>query len=454
MKIEDLSKKGLKKEFKVVVEAAEIAKNVEKQLKEVSKTAKVQGFRKGKVPMNILKQKYLQSVMGEVLEISVQEGVDELLKQNKLTPAYQPDVKITSFAEDKDLEFDVNFEVLPEIKIEAFDKISLTKLEADVDEEEVNKTLEYLASSRRSTAKISEDRETKKGDIAVIDFVGSVDGVEFEGGKGSDYKLELGSNSFIPGFEDQLIGKKAGEKVDVNVEFPKEYHAKDLAGKPSLFVVDIKEIHEVTPTVVDEEFAKSMGASSLEEIKTSIKEKIKADYDNVTKTKLKKTLLDAMDKQYSFELPEKLVDMEFDGIKQQYEAAKKNNQLSEDEKSKKEEDLLAEYKELAVRRVRLGLVLSEIGKDAKVEIKPEDINKAILEEARRYPGQEQMVFDYYLKNKQAVEALRALIFEEKIIDSILEKCKVDTKVVSIKELMAFDEETPEEKKSKTKKAEK
>ncbi len=458
MKIEDLSKKGLKKEFKVVVDAAKIAENVEKKLKEVGKTAKVQGFRAGKVPMSVLRQKYSQSVMGEVLELSVQEGVNEVLETNKLNPAYQPDVKVTSFAEGKDLEFEVNFEIIPDFKVESFDNISVTKFEAEIDEEEINKTLEYLASSRRTTAKISEDRNTKKGDITVIDFVGSVDGVEFEGGKGSDYKLELGSNSFIPGFEDQLIGKKTGEKVNVNVEFPKEYHAKDLAGKPALFVVDIKEIHEVAPTVIDEEFAKSMGAKSLEELKTSIKDRLKADYDNITRTKLKKSLLDEMDKQYSFELPQKMVEMEFNAIKEQHEMAKKSNQLSEEEKAKKEEDLFAEYKEIAARRVRLGLVLSEVGKDAKITIKPEDINKAILEEAKRYPGQEQMVFDYYLKNKEAVESLRAPIFEEKIIDSILEKCKVETKSVSVKDLMSAGEEAPKAKKTtkttKTKKAEK
>ncbi len=449
MKIENVSKNGLKQEFKVVISAAEFAENVEKKLKEISKTAKIQGFRAGKVPMNVLKQKYGQSVIGEVLETSVQEGVNELLEKNDLNPAAQPDVKITSFSEGKDLEFEVDVEVLPTIKLEAFDKISLTKLEADVDEAEINKTLEYLASSRRNTQKIADDRETKKGDITIIDFVGSVDGVEFQGGKGSDYKLELGSNSFIPGFEDQLLNKKAGDKVDVNVDFPKEYHAKDLAGKPALFVVDIKEIHEVCPTVVDEEFAKSMGAPSLEELKNSIKDRIKADYENVSKTKLKKELLDAMDKQYSFEVPSRLVEMEFDGIKQQYEMAKTNNQLSEEEKSKKEEDLLNEYKELATRRVKLGLVLSEVGKDAKINITPEDVNKAILEEARKYPGQEQMVFDYYIKNKQAVEALRAPIFEEKIIDFVLEKCKLETKTVSIKELTDFDEnEKPKAKKSK------
>ncbi len=449
MKIENVSKNGLKQEFKVVISASEFAANVEKKLKEIGKTAKVQGFRAGKVPMNVLKQKYGQSVIGEVLELSVQEGVNELLEKNKLNPAMQPDVKITSFSEGKDLEFEVEVEVLPEIKLEAFEKIALTKLEAEVDEAEVTKTLEYLASSRRTTQKISDDRDTKKGDIAVIDFVGSVDGVEFQGGKGSDYKLELGSNSFIPGFEDQLIGKKAGEKVDVNVEFPKDYHAKDLAGKPTLFVVDIKEIHEVAPTQIDEEFAKSMGAKSLEELKNSIKEKIKADYDSVSRTKLKKELLDAMDVQYSFEVPEKLVEMEFDGIKKQYETAKSQNQLSDDEKSKKEEDLLKEYKEVANRRVKLGLVLSEIGKDAKIVIAPEDINKAILEEARKYPGQEQMVFDFYLKNKQAVDNLRAPIYEEKIIDFVLEKCKIETKTVSVKELTSFDEEvSPKAKKSK------
>lgn len=452
MKIEEVKAQGLKKEFKVTISAKDFEKQVEDKLVAISKTAKIQGFRAGKAPMSMLKQKYRAGIIGEVLENTVQNGVGEVLKKNKLQPALHPDVKITSFADGKDLEFDITVEVLPEIKVEDFSKIALTKLDAEVPAEEVEKALNYLSQSRKSSTKISTDRAAQKGDVVVIDFVGSVDGTEFQGGKGNDYKLELGSNSFIPGFEDQLIGKKAGSSVDVNVDFPKEYHAKELAGKPSLFKVDIKEIQEYSLVEINDDFAKNLGAKDLNEIKSSISERIKGDYNNASKMKVKRQLLDALDKAYSFDVPEGLVSEEFKAIKAQYEEAKKNNQLDANEKDKKEADLLKEYQDIASRRVKLGLLLSEVGKTAKISVEADDVNKAILEEAKKYPGQEKAVFDYYLKNKQAIDSLRAPIFEEKIIEHILSQCKVDTKIVSVEELYNFDEEAPKAKKASTKKA--
>ena len=274
----------------------------------------------------------------------------------------------------------------------------------------------------------------------MIDFVGSVDGVEFQGGKGNNYPLELGSNSFIPGFEDQLLDSVAGDHVDVKVKFPENYHAKDLAGKDSVFAVDVKEVREPQEVVIDDEFAKSMGEENLDKLKASISSRIKTDYENASRMKIKRQLLDALDKEYNFEVPTSLVDAEFKAIVDQYEQAKKYNQLDESEKAKSEDELMKEYKEIAVRRVKLGLVLSEVGQEAKVSIKPEDINEAIMNEAKKYPGQEKLVFDYYLKNKQAVEALKAPIFEEKIIDYVISKANVSDKIVSVEELYNFNDE--------------
>ena len=258
--------------------------------------------------------------------------------------------------------------------------------------------------------------------------------------------MELGSGSFIPGFEDQLVGAKAGDKVDVKVKFPENYHAKDLAGKDSVFVVTVKEVREPKSVEINDEFAKSLGAESLDKLKENLSDRIKGDYENASRMKLKRHLLDALDKEYNFDVPNSLVDAEYKAIVEQYEQAKKYNQLDEEEKNKKEKDLFKEYKDIAIRRVKLGLLLSEVGQDAKVTIKPEDINAAIMNEAKKYPGQEQMVLDYYLKNKQAVEALKAPIFEEKIIDHVLSLVKLNEKKVSVEDLYKFDDEKKSSKK--------
>lgn len=439
MKVTEGKSKGLNKEFKVVIPAADFEKQVDVKLEKVAKTTKLPGFRPGKAPMAMLKQKYRASVLGEVLDDMLRNAADEIVKENKLRPAVLPEINLTAFGDGKDVEFDVKVEVLPEIELGDFSKISLDKLMSEVPAEEVEKAIHYVAESRRETVKVDENRETKKGDIAVIDFVGSVDGVEFKGGKGADYHLELGSGSFIPGFEDQLIGKKQGDKVDVNVTFPENYHAADLAGKAAVFAVEIKEIREPKEVVIDDEFAKSLGEENLEALRAKVVERIKADYENASKMKLKRALLDVLDKEYSFEVPQKLVDAEYDGIVKQYEQAKKYNQLDEYEKAKDEKDLLAEYKEIALRRVKLGLLLSEAGMNAKLTITPEDINKAIAAEARKYPGQEKAVFDYYLKNKEAVEALKAPVFEEKIVDYVLSQVKINEKIVPVEELYSFDD---------------
>ena len=342
----------------------------------------------------------------------------------------------------------MSLEVLPEIKVGDLKTVKLEKPVAEVPQEEVDKALKYLAQSRRNVVKVEADRAAQKGDTVVIDFVGSVNGIEFQGGKGENYPLELGSGSFIPGFEDQLIGKKAGEKVEVKVQFPTNYHAKDLAGKDSVFAVTIKELREPKDVEINDEFAKSMGEDSLDKLKESIKNRIKADYDTASRMKLKRQLLDNLDKEYNFDVPQGLVDAEYKAIIDQYNSAKKNNQLDEDDKAKSEEDLFKEYQEIAVRRVKLGLLLSEIGKNAKINLTPDDLNKAIMAQARKYPGQEKAVFDFYLKNKQAIEALKAPVFEEKIVDYIFEQSTISEKTVSLEELYNFSEEAKLSKSTK------
>jgi len=439
MKIKETKSEGLSREYNVTISAADFAAGVDKKLHEIGKTVSMAGFRAGKVPFPMIEKKYKANAMSEALDDMLRDGVNDLLKEKNLRPVFTPDVDIKKFEEGKDIEFTVKMDILPDIEIKDFGSIKLEKVVADVPEEEVTKALNYMAESKRDSVKVEENRETKKGDIAVIDFVGSIDGVEFQGGKGEAYPLEIGSNSFIPGYEDQLIGKKVGDVVDVKATFPENYHAKDLAGKEALFVTTIKEIREVKKSEINDEFAKSMGKDNLDALKEEVKSHIAKDYEAASKMKLKRALLDALDKAYKFDVPSKLVDMEYETIVKQYEAAKKNNQLDEDEKNKKEADLLKEYKEIAVRRVKLGLLLAEVGKNAKIEVTQEDINKAIMVEAQRYPMQAKAIFDFYLKNKEAIERLRTQVYEEKVIDHVLSKVETTEKKVSVAELYNFDE---------------
>lgn len=439
MNIKEVKSEGLSREYDVTISAADFDAEVEKKLNNIAKNVSMAGFRAGKVPFAMVKQKYQGNAISEALDDLLRDGVNQVLTEKKVRPVFTPDVDLKKFEEGKDIEFKVSMEIMPEIELKDFAGISVEKPIAEVPAEEVEKALNYMAESRRDSVKVEEDRATVKGDIAVIDFVGSIDGVEFAGGKGEAYPLELGSNSFIPGYEDQLIGKKAGEVVNVKATFPESYHAKDLAGKEALFVTTIKEIREIKKAEINDDFAKSMGEENLDKLKETVKERIAQDYDNASKMKTKRALLDALDKAYKFDVPAKLVEMEYDAIVKQYENAKKNNQLDEDEKSKKEEDLLKEYKEIAVRRVKLGLLLAEVGNVAKVEVTQEDINKAIMNEAKQYPMQAKAIFDFYLKNKDAIERLRTSVYEEKVIEYILSKVETKEKKVSVEELYNFDE---------------
>ncbi len=455
MKVTEQKAEGLKKKYQVVIEHKDFEAKVEQKLNDVAKNVKLPGFRPGKAPKEMLKQKYRTSVMGEALDEIVRDAADQIVKENKLKLALRPNISITKFDEGKDIEFDIEAEILPEIKVGDFSEIKVEKLMAEVPAEEVEKALQYIVSSRRETAKIEDAaHQAAKGDTLIIDFVGSIDGVEFPGGKGNDYPLELGSGTFIPGFEDQLIGAKAGDKVEVKVKFPEDYHAKELAGKDSVFAVTVKEMREPKAVELNDEFAKSIGEESLDSLKESIKNRIKADYENTSKLKLKRNLLDKLDEAYKFDVPESLVEEEFKSIEAQYKRAKELNQLDEHEKNTPEEELIKEYKKIAERRVKLGLLLSEVGAGAKVTVTADDLNKAIMNEAKKYPGQEKAVFDFYLKNAKAVEALRAPVFEEKIIDFVLDKVKVEEKTVSVEELYSFDEEPKpaKAKKSSAKKA--
>ena len=424
--------------LKITISAKDFADKLTARLEEIKKDAKLPGFRPGQAPLNMIRQKYENAVKGEVLDKAINEAVAAELAAKKLRPAMRPAVKMDKFEDGKDIVLTVDFEALPEIKTKSFDKIKIERMKAVAGDKEIGEALDKLAEGRKTTEPLKEDRPTKKGDVVVIDFTGTMDGKEFKGGTGKDAYLELGSNTFIPGFEDQLTGHKIGETVDVNVTFPENYHAKDLAGKKAKFETKIKELRAWKKPGLDDEFAKFFGAKDLAGLKDMIKTELNKEYDRVARMHAKRALLDALNDEYDFEVPENMVKAEFDGIWKQFEQAKKNNQLDEDEKKKSEDALKKEYMKIAERRVRLGLLLAKVADENQVKVEREDLSKAIIEESRRYPGQEQRVFEYYTKNPEAMEMLRAPVFEEKIVDFLFGKVSVTDKPTPVKDLYAFD----------------
>ena len=451
MQVKEVKHEGLNHELEITIGAKDIDARVDSRLKEVSKTIRMPGFRPGKVPMNIMKKRYGKAVMGEVLESAVNETSDKVLKEKGLKPALQPKIEVKTFDEGKDLVYSMNIEVLPEFKVADIKGLKLEKPVAKAKKKAVDEALERIAASNQATEEIKTKRATKDGDIVVIDFHGRTadDNKEHPGMHAHDHQLKLGSGQFINGFEEQLVGKKPGEKVEVKVSFPEEYGAAELAGRDAIFDCEIKAIHEAVTPKIDDEFAKSLGLDDLKALKAAIEEQVQKELDMHSRMKLKKALLDILDEKHDFDVPAGMLEMEFDSIVRQVEM--ENAQSGGDEKLS--DDDKAELKQIAERRVRLGLVLSEIGNENKIQVADADLQKAVINEAQKYRGQEKEVFDYYSKNRQALESLRAPIFEEKVVDFILELADVKEKEVSVDELTAEEEEDekPKAKKSASKK---
>ena len=441
-----MTKSKLEHSLKITIPAKTFAEKIDAKLVEIQKDAKIAGFRPGQTPMNLIKAKYADAVKGEVLDSLIQEQVEATFKKENIRPALRPKVELDKFEDGKDITVKVEVEALPEVKVKDFTGLTVHRMKATAGDKEVADALNKLAESKKTTEPCAEKRATKTGDVIVIDFVGTINGTEFKGGTGKDYYLALGSNTFIPGFEDQLTGKKVGETVDVNVTFPANYHAKELAGQKALFKTTIKELRQFKLPEINDEFAKAFGMENLTKLKEMIKTELDKEYTRLARTHAKRSLLDALAAEYDFEVPAGMVDLEYNSIMAQYEQAKKNNRLDDEEKSKSEKEIQKEYRDIAERRVRLGLLLAEIANQNKVTLSNEDLTNAVMAEARRYPGQEKMVFEYYQKNPQAVESLRAPLFEEKVVDFMLGKVKVDEKAVSVKELYDFDPDAPKSKK--------
>jgi trigger factor len=394
-----------------------------------------------------LKKQYGQALFGEAVEQAVNSSTAKAIEDRGLKPAMQPRVDLKQLEEGKDVEFEVAIEVLPEIGKLDFSDVALERLKATVPDKDVDEAIDRIAKANREQKPVDPPRPAQKGDAIKLDFVGSVDGKEFPGGAAQDYTLEIGSGSFIPGFEDQLIGAEVGKEVDVKVTFPAEYGAPELAGKDAVFKCTIKEILEFVDKPADDELAKKNNFENLEAMRKAVADRIGQDYARISRSMIKRQLLDKLADAHKFAVPEGLVESEFNAIWQRIEEAKKNGQKLEDD----EEKMRKEYRDIAERRVRLGLLLADVGRSNSIDVTPEELNQAVMREAMRYPGQERQVLEFYGKNAELKEQLRAPIFEEKTVDFILELAKVAEKPVTPEELLEAarkaeeaDEEKPAE----------
>jgi trigger factor len=373
--------------------------------------------------------------MGEVIEHAVTDSSAQVVTERGLRPAVQPKIEIVSLPDGADLEYSMAFEIIPDIQPTDFSTLELERLVVDVPEKEVDEAVERLAERQRKSEPVAEPRPAKTGDILVLDFVGRVDGKEFPGGQATDYYLELGSGFLIPGFEDQLTGAKPGDHVAVNVTFPDDYPNKELAGKDAVFDVDVKELREPVAAQIDDELAKSFGFDDLNGLRASVREQIEKEYGGVARSRIKRQLLDKLADGHDFEVPSGLVDAEFETIWQQIEADREQGRTDPEDEGKSEEDLKAEYGMIATRRVKLGLLLSEVGRMNNIQVSQDELTRAMLAEARRYPGQERKVLEFYQKSPEALAQLRAPLYEDKVIDYILELAKVSDRKVEPSELI-------------------
>lgn len=421
---------GLKRGYTITVAAAELDAAVEAKLLEAQPEVEIKGFRKGKVPMAILRKQFGQRLMGDAMQEAIDNAMNAHFEASGDRPALQPKIEMQNgetWKEGDDLVVAMTYEALPAIPEADLSGITLEKLVVKADEAAVTEALENLAKSAQNFEDRKKGTKSKDGDQVVIDFKGSIDGVDFEGGSGEDYPLVLGSGSFIPGFEDQLVGAKAGDEVSVNVSFPENYGAAHLAGKAAVFATTVKAVKAPKAAEIDDELAKKFGAESLDALKGQIGERLEAEYTGASRAVLKRGLLDQLDALVKFDLPPSLVEAEAGQIAHQL--WHEENPGVHDHNHGSIEPT-AEHNTLAERRVRLGLLLAEIGRKAEVQVTDAELTQAVLAQARQYPGQERQFFEFIQKNPQAQQQLRAPIFEDKVVDHIVAGAKVTEKEVS------------------------
>jgi trigger factor len=451
MQVTETAKDGLKRTLTVVVGQQELSERFTTRLDELKDRVQIKGFRKGKVPVPHLKKMYGKSVMQEVLEQTVSDTSAKVIKERNERPAQQPKIELVDANEatferivngEADLAYSMTFEVLPPIPQPDLSTLTVERLVADVDDEAITKALEDIAE-RNMKYDVEEGRAAASGDMVTMDFVGRIDGEAFEGGSAENAPLVLGKGQFIPGFEDGLIGVKADDERTITATFPEDYPMKNLAGKAADFEVKVKAVSKANKPAIDEDFAAGLGAENLANLKELVSAQIKREYDSASRMKMKREVLDALDKGQAFELPASLVDFEFENIWKQLENNLKATNKTFADEGKTEDDARAEYRGIAERRVRLGLVIGEIGEKNKLSVTQDELRRALIERARQFPGQEKMVYEYFEKTPGALAELRAPIFEEKVIDYVLEQVKPVEKKVSKDELFKMVEEVTE-----------
>jgi trigger factor len=443
MQVTETLSDGLKRNYTVVLPVADLESRRTERLTTLGKTLRLPGFRPGKVPMPIVKQRFGSAVSAEVLEESVSEATQQVLSERGLRPAQQPKVNVVTenpSALAGDLEFKVELELLPDIVLPDFSTIELTRLKAEVAPDAVDKALTQIAKYNRTLEPISaetlESRGTgaMAGEVLTIDFEGKVDGVPFEGGIGTDTPVEIGGDGFIPGFAEQLEGARPNETRTINVTFPENYGKADLAGKAATFDITVKQVSTQTIPEADDELAKKLGATDLAAVRELVTSRQQQEYDGLSRTRLKKALLDALTKIADFPVPPSILEQEFEQIWQQFEAARKAGTEDEEDKAKDDDTLKAEYRAIAERRVRLGLLLAEIGRVNAITVTEQELDRALYQRAMQYPGQEVQMMEFFRKYPQLINTVRGPLLEDKVVDFVLELAKITDTVVTPEEL--------------------
>ncbi|HEX3808913.1 MAG TPA: trigger factor [Rhizomicrobium sp.] len=460
MQITETVNEGLHREFKVVIPQGDLDKRLTTRVEEIKPQMSLKGFRPGKAPLSHLKKTFGKQIMSEIVEQAVSESSQKAVADNSLKPATPPSIDLVSELAQvmdgkSDLEFTVKVDLMPEFDVTDPSKLHVERLVADVTDAEVDEAVERLAQQSRSYTPRGDGEKAEKDDAVVIDFVGSIDGTEFPGGKADDFNLTLGSGQLIPGFEDQLIGAKVGDEREVKVTFPTEYQEASLAGKDAVFVTKVKQVSKPDELQIDDELAKKLGLDSLGTLKERVREQLKSDFSRASRLHMKRRILDALDEAHDFALPPKMVEAEFDGIWRAVEAELQREGKKPEDEGKTEDELKKEYREIAERRVRLGLVLAKLGEQNGITVGAEEVNRAIAQRARQFPGQEQQVFQFYATNQQAQAEIRAPLYEDKVVDFIAELATVTDKTVDRETLFMDPDEAAEKMKAeKTEKPEK
>ena len=449
MQITETLSEPLRREFTVTIGAGDLDAKLTGKIAELQPKIHLKGFRPGKAPVSFLKKTYGKSLMGDIVNETINQSSEQLLKDKEIKPATTPRVDFVNpldnvIAGKADLEFTMKVDLMPDFQLANLSELKAERLVSDVGDDAVEESLKRLADAQKSYSDKGEGAAAEKGDAVTIDFEGKIDGEAFEGGKAEDFDLTLGSGAFIPGFEDQLIGAKVGDDRTVKVKFPENYGAKNLAGKDAEFAVKVKAVKAPNDVAIDDELAKKVGLENLEDLKGRIREQLQAEYGRASRTHLKRRILDSLDAAHSFELPQGMVQAEFDAIWAQVKAELEREGVSPEDEGKSEDELKTEYRGIAERRVRLGLVLAKVGEQNAITVNQDEVNRALATRARQFPGQEKQVIQYYTSNPQAMAELRVPLFEDKVVDFLGELIQVQDRKVP-RDILFLDPDEAEEK---------